>query len=150
MLNTLLYLYLGETAFVWIEGIVHQILLDRKLKKEGFKFTQKKYFSFGDVFLTLMVIIVHSIPLFNLVFPISHIPFHRSYDEHKNYLLEAGAIIEPDDDIVEKIDSKKIKAEVINKDKIVSHDIYQPLYRDDSYHDDLTHSYQKRYHRRMH
>ena len=33
--------------------------------------------------------------------------------------------------------------------KIVSHDNYQPLYRDDSYHDDLTHSYQKRYHRKM-
>ena len=150
MLETLLYMYLGETAFVWIEGIVHQILIDRKLKKEGYKSTQRKSFSLGDVFLTVIVIILHSIPVVNLIFPLSHIPFHRAYDEHKNYLLDAGAIEEPDEKI-EKEEKKEVDKKPTYVKSKTEHEVYRPINVDET---EYSHNHgftlKKNYHRRMH
>lgn len=91
----LVYVYVGETAFVWIESAIHQKRLNKKLKEEGYVYTDNKYHSMADIFLALGGLAIHSIPFFNLAFPISHINFHRAYDEYKNYLLDVGSIEEP-------------------------------------------------------
>ena len=142
----MLEFYIIETAFVWIEGIVHQILLDRKLKKEGYKFIKKNYFSLFDIVLLLIIMILHSIPVFNLIFPISHLNFHRAYDEHKNYLLEAGSIEEPDIEIEKnKSEIKSIAKQVVKKIESTSpKEIYQPLNRDDSNTEEVSKTYSKK------
>ena len=127
----LLYIYIGTTVFVWADTLAHQIYLDRRLKKEGYKFTSRKYFGFADVVLSGFFLIALSVPVFNLLFPLSHLNKNRSYDEYKNYLEEAGAIEEPElkveklDDKVVKIDNTKL-VERVNRE---GHTYYSPLYR---------------------
>ena len=88
----LLYLYIGSTAYVLIDAITHQIYLDRRLKKEGYKFTNGKRFGLNDLVWGAFYLLILSIPVLNLISPLSHINKDRSYDEYKNYLDEAGAI----------------------------------------------------------
>lgn len=98
----LFYIYIGTTAFVWVDTFAHQIYLDRRLKKEGYKYTGNKYFGLADVVLGFFYLGALSIPVINLVFPLSHLNKDRSYDEYKNYLDDAGAI---------ELDEEKIKVD---------------------------------------
>ena len=112
----LLYIYIGSTLYVWVDTIAHQIYLDRRLKKEGYRYTQKNYFSFADIILGLLYLSALSVPVFNLLFPLSHINKDRSYDEYMNYLDEAGSIekIEPEEKSNLNKINNMIKLEKIN------------------------------------
>ena len=126
----LLVLYIGSTAFVWISTIKYMHDNKKRLKDEGYKFTSRNHFGIGDIFIFGIVAILMSIPVANLIIPLSSHDKERSYDEYKNYLLDAGAIEEKDEEI--KIDNiKQIKeVKVINKNN--NKEIYIPLYRDDN------------------
>lgn len=130
----LLYLYIGSTVYVWIDTIHHQIYLNKRLKKEGYKFTGKNYFSFADVVLGTFYLVALSVPVFNLLFPLSHINKNRSYDEYMNYLEEAGSI-EKDNDYVDVSDREEKKVITINDTKLIDrinqngHTYYSPMYR---------------------
>lgn len=125
----LLYIYLGTTAFVWTDAILHQLYLDRRLKSEGYKFTNKK--SPDDIVWGAFYFMILCIPVLHLISPLSHIDKDRSYDEYMNYLEEAGAI-EKVEDFVNK---KEINVITINNDKLVErtnssgHIYYSPMNR---------------------
>ena len=129
----LLYIYIGSTLYVWYDEIKHQIYLNKRLKEEGYKFTGRKYFGFADIVIGAFYLAALSIPVLNLLSPLSHRNKERSYDEYKNYLDEAGAIEGPE--LVserEKLEAKVIK---IDKTKLVErtnregHTYYSPMYR---------------------
>ena len=114
-------IYLGTTAFVLFDTIRHQLYLDKRLKKEGYKFTANKYSGFADVVIGVFYLIALSLPGFNLFFPFSHINKDKSYDEYKNYLLDAGSIErESSNNLLNKIkesDSSNTNKNVIKIDK---------------------------------
>lgn len=120
----LFYAYLGTTAYVWFDAIHHQLYLRRRLKKEGYQYTPKKYFGLADVVLGGFYLIALSVPIINLCYPLSHLNKNRAYDEYKNYLLDAGAIdkVEFDDNIMNNLkqgsinDKQKIIQNVIKVD----------------------------------
>jgi hypothetical protein len=131
-------LYVGSTAFVWIKTIKDQIEMDKRLKEEGYVFTVKKFDKSDIPFLALSALAM-SLPIFNLVLPLSSMDKDRCYDEYKNRLLEAGSI-ELKEDIEEKPIEKK---ETINKEpKETNHVNYQPLYRDENV-DEKGYTYKK-------
>ena len=126
--------YIIETAYVWIDAINHQLYLDRRLKKEGYKFTNEKKFGPSDGVWGTICAILLSIPVLNLLSPLSHIDKDRSYDEYKNYLDEAGAI-EKDDDFVDTTNLEEKHIIEINDTKLINrinksgHIYYSPMYR---------------------
>lgn len=111
----LLYIYLGSTAAIWIEEIAHHIILRKKLKKEGYKYTGNNYFGLADILLGLFYIGALSVPGLNLAFLLSHLNIERSYDEYKNYLEEAGAIEKIDDVVIDENAVKKVE-NIINNE----------------------------------
>ena len=105
----LLYLYIGSTVYVWINTIKSFHDMNKRLKKEGFTFNQKGFGGVGDIVISGLFALALSVPVINLVFPLSGIDKERSYDEYKNYLLEAGAIDEPDETLVAETKDKVLK-----------------------------------------
>ena len=87
----LIGIYLGTTLYVWYDMIKHFKEMDKKLKEEGYEFLNKKHY-FSDIPFVIFCIAALSIPVINLIFPLVNSNKDRSYDEYKNYLLEAGAI----------------------------------------------------------
>ena len=145
--NIALIIYIGETAYVWIDAITHQLYLDRRLKKEGYRFTSRKYFGLADVVIGAFYAMFLSIPVLNLISPFSHLNKDRSYDEYMNYLDEAGAIEKVDDIDTTNFEEKKVI--VINNTKLIDrvnqkgHIYYTPLYRGEE--DTLTYEKGKVY-----
>lgn len=103
-------LYLGSTAYVWYSTIKDHVEMDKRLKEEGYVFTVKK-FDKNDIPILAVSALAMSLPLFNLVIPLSTMDKEQAYDEYKNRLLEAGSI--------EKDESREQKKrETIKNDKI--------------------------------
>ena len=108
----LLALYVGSTLYVWFDAYRHHRFIKRKLKEEGYEFTNKGFY-LADLLLGLCYIGFLSIPVINLISPIVNHNRERSYDEQKNYLEEAGSI-ERD----EKYEIKEAeKTKEVNKSK---------------------------------
>ena len=102
----LLALYVGSTLYVWFDAYRHHRFIKRKLKEEGYEFTNKGFY-LADLLLGLCYIGFLSIPVINLVSPIVNHNRERSYDEQKNYLEEAGSIDRDEEyDVKESIDTK--------------------------------------------
>jgi len=110
-------LYVGSTFYVWFTTIKDQIEMDKRLKEEGYVYKIKK-FDKTDFPLLAISALAMSIPIFNLVLPLSTMDKERLYDEYKNRLLEAGSI--------EKIEDK----DKVNK---VYEEIKKPI--------EITHQY---------
>ena len=135
----LLVVYLGTTAFVWITTFKFIHDMDKRLKKEGYKFTVRKLGGIGDIAISGLFLIAMSVPIFQLIFPISNLDRESSYDEYKNLLLEAGAIEEPDQEIINQI--YEIEPQEINTTneikqektvhKVAEYKPYIPKYRDE-------------------
>ena len=130
----LLYIYLGATTFVLYDAIKHKIYLDKRLKKEGYNFTQNnKHFGLFDLVLEVVHITFLLTPIVHLISPLSHLDKDRSYDEYMNYLDEAGAI-EKDDNFIDpsKFEEKKIitihDTKLIDRVNQSGHIYYSPMY----------------------
>ena len=91
----LLYIYLGTTVYVWIDTIKSMINNDKRLKREGYKFIAPRFNGLPDIIVGVIYGIAMSIPVFNLMFPLSNKDKEKSYEEYKNMMLEAGSIEEP-------------------------------------------------------
>ncbi len=112
-----LYLYLVTTAYVWVDTIGSMIRNDLRLKKEGYKFTGKRFSGVGDIVICILFAISMSIPVLKFIFPLSNIDKESAYDDYKNMLLEAGYIEEPEVKVEVKKDvaNNNVIKKTINK-----------------------------------
>ena len=139
-------LYLGSTGFVWYKTIKDHIEMDERLKKEGYRFTVKK-FDKNDLPLLGLSALAMSIPLFNLVLPLSTMNKEQTYDEYKNRLLEAGSIekIEPEEE--KKVEPKKV---VVKKPYEYKSVRYENLSNEKEDKSNKGHTYKKELNRNKH
>ena len=146
-MNVYLYLYITTTAYVWVDTIGSMIYNDHRLKKEGYKFTVKRFHGIGDIVVCSLFAIAMSVPVLNLIFPIANHDKESSYDEYKNMLLEAGSIEEPDVKVEVKraFENNNIIKKTINK-------VFRPINNDMDYEDKKTdgHTYRKEFINRRH
>ena len=88
ILKILAYVYFGTTIATWTASFVNDIYLKIRLKKEGYKFTNKGRFGIGDIIALIVYLLMLSIPVYQIFCLISSLDLSGSYDERKNYLEE--------------------------------------------------------------
>lgn len=130
-------LYLGSTAYVWYSTIKDQLEWDKRLKEEGYVFTVKK-FDKNDLPLLAISALAMSLPIFNLVLPLSTMDKEQAYDEYKNRLLEAGSIEKKEDIEVKKPYEDQEKKVVENNHQ------YTPENKTEEYEDEKGYIYRKK------
>ena len=141
----LIILYIGSTVLVWISTFKYMYDNNKRLKKEGYIFTSKRRFRKGDIIIGLLFAILLSIPVANLIIPLSSRDKERAYDEYKNMLLESGAIEEPEIDEIKEVVKEVKEVKIINNinNKNNEKEVYKPLYRDDNEIDKGGYTYKK-------
>ena len=126
----ILAIYLGETIYVWINTFKSMKDNDKRLKKEGYTFIKKRFNGIGDIVVGTMFLIALSIPVLNLIFPLSNRDKEKNYDNYKNYLLESNAIIEPNlvkENNIINIDNIKLKERTNRNGHIYYSSMYQEI-----------------------
>ena len=128
-----LYFYLGTTAFVWYDTFKSMIVMHRRLKKEGYKFTVPNHFGIGDVVIGTIFLVALSLPVVNLIFPLASVDKDEAYMWYKDKLLDDGAIEKEDDEDIETVDLEQKNIIEIQNAKLVErinkegHIYYSPM-----------------------
>ena len=145
----LLYLYIGTTAYVWIEEFVHQKYLDTRLKNEGYIVDKNKKSDTTDHVYNRFKYMLLFLPLLNLLSPLSHFNKEKSYNDYKNDLLRRGVINKSRE--TKKQDEIKIDdATLVQRQNKEGHTYYSSKYMSnhDNIEEDIDENYQKEIGRR--